>query len=89
LLKIITTNQFKKDLKRVNKRGKNIDKLETVINILQTEMNLENRYRNHQLTGNWFPYWECHIESDWLLIYQQTQTELHLIRTGSHSDLFN
>lgn len=89
MLKLVTTTQFKKDLKRVNRRGKNIDKLEIVINILQAGMNLEIRYRNHQLTGNWFPYWECHIEPDWLLIYQPTQTELILIRTGSHSDLFN
>ncbi len=89
MLKIVTTNQFKKDLKRDSKRGKNIDKLETVVNILQSGNNLEMRYRNHQLTGNWFPYYECHIEPDWLLIYQRTQTELILIRTGSHSDLFN
>lgn len=88
-MKIITTNQFKKDLKRVNKRGQNIDKLEVVINTLQTGNNLDARYRNHQLTGNWFPCSECHIEPDWLLIYQRTQTELILIRTGSHSDLFN
>jgi mRNA interferase YafQ len=89
LLKIITTNQFKKDLKRVSKRGKNIDKLEFIINTLQTENNLDARYRNHLLTGDWFPCSECHIEPDWLLIYQKTQTELILIRTGSHSDLFD
>lgn len=89
MLKIVTTNQFKKDLKRDSKRGKNIDKLEKVVNILQSGNNLEMRYRNHQLTGNWFPYYECHIEPDWLLIYQRTQTELILIRTGSHSDLFD
>lgn len=88
MLKIITTNQFKKDLKRINKRGKNIDKLETVVNILQSQINLDIRYRNHQLVGNWFPYWECHVEPDWLLIYQRTTTELILIRTGSHTDLF-
>ncbi|NET56532.1 MAG: type II toxin-antitoxin system YafQ family toxin [Symploca sp. SIO2E6] len=62
MLKLVITNQFKKDLKRVNKRGKNIDKLETVINSLQTVVNLDTRYRNHQLTGNWSPYWECHIQ---------------------------
>ncbi|HBE16883.1 MAG TPA: type II toxin-antitoxin system mRNA interferase toxin, RelE/StbE family [Cyanobacteria bacterium UBA11149] len=87
--KIITTNQFKKDLKRLAKRGKFINKLEEAIDKLQAGINLEQRYRNHQLIGNWFPYWECHIESDWLLIYQQTETELILIRTGTHSDLFD
>jgi mRNA interferase YafQ len=89
LLKIVTTNQFKKDLKRVSRRGKNIDKLETVIDLLQQNSNLDVRYRNHPLTGDWFPCSECHIEPDWLLIYQKTQTELILIRTGSHSDLFD
>lgn len=89
MLKIIVTNQFKKDLKKAKKRGKNIDKLEVIINTLQARDNLDIRYRNHQLTGNWFPYWECHIEPDWLLIYQQSSIELILIRTGSHSDLFN
>ncbi len=89
MLKLITTNQFKKDLKKVSKRGKNIDKLETVVNILQSGKNLEARYRNHQLTGNWLPCWECHVESDWLLIYQRSQTELILVRTGTHSDLFD
>jgi len=89
LLKIITTNQFKKDLKRLVKRSKNLDKLESVVNILQGEMNLDQRHHNHPLSGDWSPSWECHIEPDWLLIYQQTKTELILIRTGTHSDLFN
>ena len=89
MLNIVVTNQFKKDLKRVKKRGKNIDKLEVIVNCLQAGNNLEIRYRNHQLTGNWSSYWECHIEPDWLLIYQRNSTELILIRTGSHSDIFN
>ena len=89
MLNIVTTNQFKKDLKRIVKRGKNIDKIEKIINSLQSEMVIETRYRNHQLIGNWFPCWECHLESDWLLIYQLTETELILIRTGTHSDLFD
>lgn len=89
MLKIITTNQFKKDLKRVSKRGKNIDKLEVIVNTLYLGKNLEVRYRNHPLTGDWFPCLECHIEPDWLLIYQKTPTELILIRTGSHTDLFD
>ena len=75
-------------MKKASKRGKKIDKLETVINLLQAEKTLDIYYRNHQLVGNWFPCLECHIEPDWLLIYQLTSTELVLIRTGSHSDLF-
>lgn len=50
---------------------------------------LEVRYCNHRLTGNWSDYWECHIEPDWLLIYRITETDLILVRTGSHSDLFD
>lgn len=86
---IVLTNSFKKDLKKVSKRGKNIEKLEKVINQLQVGIKLDKNYRNHQLIGDWFPCLECHIESDWLLIYQVTETELLLIRTGSHSDLFD
>ncbi len=89
MLKILTTNRFKKDLKKVSKRGKNIDKLEFIVEKIQKGNNLDIRYRNHQLTGNWYPCSECHIEPDWLLIYQVKQTEVILIRTGSHSDLFN
>lgn len=45
-------------------------------------------YHPHQLSGDWKGVWECHIEEDWLLIYEVTDTEVILIRTGSHSDLF-
>ena len=89
MLNVIVNKQFKKDLKRSSKRGKNIDKIESVVNILQSGDSLEVRYRNHRLTGNWSDYWECHIEPDWLLIYRITETDLILVRTGSHSDLFD
>ncbi|VAX35037.1 mRNA interferase YafQ [hydrothermal vent metagenome] len=82
------TKKFDRDLKRIIKRGKPVSKLKKIITILQTKNSLDKKYKNHPLAGNWFPYWECHIEPDWLLIYQITETEVRLIRTGTHSDLF-
>jgi mRNA interferase YafQ len=49
--------------------------MENVVNILQSGDNLDVRYRNHRLIGNWSAYWECHIEPDWLLIYQFTELD--------------
>ena len=85
---IVPSNQFDRDLKRMVKRGKNPKKLGTVIKKLQIGEDLEKKHRPHPLSGNWFEYMECHIEPDWLLIYQLSKTELRLVRTGSHSDLF-
>lgn len=88
--KLKVTNQFKKDLKRCNKRGLPLDKLKTVIDILQYSGCLPAKYKQHLLIGNRKGQWECHIESDWLLIWEQDDIELTLlmINTGAHSDLF-
>jgi mRNA interferase YafQ len=85
---IIWQAQFKKDFKNATKRGKNLEKLARIIGDLQLGKSLSYKNRNHKLQGNYTDCWECHIESDWLLIYQLTSEELTLIRTGSHSDLF-
>jgi len=82
------TTQFKKDFKRIKKSGKNILKLQEVVDKLFHDKILESKYRDHVLTGNYHGYKECHIESDWLLIYQSSTTELVLVRTGSHAELF-
>ena len=82
------STQFKKDYKRVKKSGKNIAELRQVINKLATDENLEPKYRDHALVGNYSGCRECHIEPDWLLIYKNSIIELTLIRTGSHSELF-
>jgi|SaaInlV_165m_DNA_1040744.scaffolds.fasta_scaffold152014_1 mRNA interferase YafQ len=85
---LVTTTTFKKDLKRVKKRGKNPDKLRDILdNLLANEL-LERKFKAHRLAGNMAPYWECHIESDWLLIWEENDDTLTLIRTGTHSDLF-
>ena len=84
----IPSTKFRKDLRKCHKRGKNISKIESVIETLLTDKELESRYRPHLLSGDWSGYSECHIEPDWLLIYRLTNSELHLVRTGTHSDLF-
>ena len=87
-LRLRTTKQFERDLKTATKRGKNLDKLWTVVECLMKGEPLAVRHRPHRLSGNWSPCWECHIEPDWLLIWYQTEEELVLAATGTHSDLF-
>ncbi len=82
------TTQFKKDYKRVKKQNKDLSKLKTVIEKLIAGKKLDPHYRDHQLSGNWKGHRDCHIESDWILIYRITAGELYLERTGSHPDLF-
>ncbi len=89
MLNLVTTNQFKKDLKKANKQRKNIDVLSIIIDLLQYEHDLDEKYSDHSLTGNWKKHRECHISPDWLLIYQIDQGELRLVRLGSHSELFS
>lgn len=82
------TSQFKKDIKKLGKRGKDIDKIKTVIEFLLSGSPLPLKYRDHSLSGTWAGHRDCHIEPDWILIYRVSQDELRLERTGSHSDLF-
>lgn len=82
------TTQFKKDYKRIKKQNKELDKLRILIEKLVAGMQLELKYKDHQLTGEWKGYRDCHIEPDWLLIYKKTSDTLILERTGSHSVLF-
>ncbi len=84
------TNQFKKDLKLARKQNKNLDKLFDVITILANGGTLDVKYRDHALTGTYKDTRECHIEPDWLLIYeiQNNVLVLMLYRIGSHSELF-
>ena len=88
MLELITTKQFERDLKTLKKRGKKPEKLWTIIDLLINEQPLSPRNRPHPLVGNWRPCWECHIESDWLLIWIIEDNQLKLIRSGTHSDLF-
>jgi len=88
MLEIIRTNQFVKDAKLQKKRGKNLNKLFTVIETLSKEQKLYAKHRPHKLVGNWKSWSECHLEPDWLLIYAVQGRELILARTGTHADLF-
>jgi mRNA interferase YafQ len=80
--------QFRTDLKRQKRRGKDIEELIAAVELLAETGNLPDGHRPHRLTGEWKGVWECHIEPDWLLIYDVTPTEVLLIRTGTHADLF-
>ena len=88
-MKIIRqANSFKRDLKKVKKRSKDINKLFLIVEELASGIELESRYRPHPLIGNYSDKMECHIEPDWLLIYEITDELVILYRTGTHSDLF-
>lgn len=84
------TKQFQKDLKRIDRRGYDINRLTTVIKLLAAGEPLPAKNRDHALTGNFVGCRECHIMPDWLLIYEYSQSALilYLTRTGSHADLF-
>ena len=90
MLTIRYETTFKKDFKRIIKRGYNIRLLEDVIEILARGQMLPEKYKDHNLTGNYSDFRECHITPDWLLIYKINNSELilYLTRTGTHSDLF-
>ena len=85
---VARTNRFKKDYKLAVERRKNIRKLLQIVERLTKGENLEPKFRDHALESEYQDCRECHIESDWLLIYVITPNDLILIRTGSHSDLF-
>lgn len=84
------TNQFKKDLKLAKKQGKDIEKLFGIVEKLANRQPLEEKYRDHDLSGNYKGCRECHVEPDWLLIYEVLGEVLVLMlyRAGSHSELF-
>jgi mRNA interferase YafQ len=90
MYKIYTTNRFEKDLKLCKKRNYNLNLLKEVIDILQIEGKLPIKFKPHKLSGDYTDCWECHIKSDWLLVWKQNDDELTLLftNTGTHSDLF-
>ena len=90
MYKILYTNRMKKDVRRVKKRGKDISKLIEVLNLLQTGEPLPKKYNDHALGGTLKDFRECHIEFDWLLMYQIFEDALILsaTATGTHADIF-
>ncbi len=80
--------QFTRDVKRMRKRGKNLNKLKIIVSKLAQDEPLEPRHKDHALSNNWRDSRDCHIEPDWILIYTVDEESLRLERTGTHSDLF-
>ncbi len=87
---IVPTSLFKKDLKTIKKRGYDLSLLNDVVETLASGQTLAEKYKDHNLIGNYKGCRECHITPDWLLIYEISDNELilYLTRTGTHSDLF-
>ncbi len=79
---------FEKDVKRLKKGGKDMEKLRTMIDRLCSHGPLDPKHNDHPLSGRWKGLRDCHIEPDWLLIYRKKGGDLELVRTGSHSELF-
>ena len=88
MLGIVRKSRFKKDFKKLRSSGKDLQKLANAIRMLAREEALPASYRDHALTGNLAGHRECHVSPDWLLVYRKTDTELILVRTGSHGELF-
>jgi mRNA interferase YafQ len=89
VLRPVRSGQFRRDVKRAEKRGKDLAKLRELLTLLLAGHELPASYKDHPLKGDWKGYRDTHIEPDWLLIYRIAGDELQLARTGSHSDLFN
>ena len=88
MLLLVRKSRFKKDYKKLKSSGKDLNKLRVVIALLVQGNDLPPKNRDHFLIGKYKDFRECHIEPDWLMIYKLTPTELILVRTGSHSELF-
>ena len=90
MFEIVFTNKMKRDVKLMKKRGKDMSKLTATLSLLGSGEPMPPKYRDHQLSGDLSDFRECHIEGDWLLMYQIFENELILsaTATGTHSDLF-
>ena len=87
-MRLSQTSQFRRDMKRQIKQGKDQNKLVALVEFLLAGQALPPTSRDHPLKGPWKGRRDCHVEPDWILIYRRTESELLLERTGSHSDLF-
>ncbi len=90
MLEVVFSTRFKKDLKLTKKRGYDLDLLNEIVVKLQNREPLDRKNKDHELTGDYIGFRECHILPDWLLVYRVNEDELYLFlsRTGTHSDLF-
>lgn len=90
MYKISYTNRFKKDLRLCYKRGFNIDLIQKAVSILEKKGSLPREYLPHRLKGNRKRQWECHIQPDWLMVWEQDDNNLTLLflESGTHADLY-
>ncbi len=89
MLTPVRSGRFKRDVRRAERRGKDMAKLKTVLLLLLEEKTLPASYNDHPLRGDWKGFRDLHIEPDWLLLYRIEDNELQLARTGTHADLFD
>ena len=89
--RVVSTSVFRRELRYMIRRGKPLEELDKVVDKLRNGENLPKKYKDHQLHGQYEGYRECHIKPDWLLVYRKQDNILllTLLRTGTHSDLFN
>ena len=90
MLEVEYTSQFKRDLKRIRKRRKDLAIIQKIMKIIEEEKPLSPQLKTHSLSGNWNHHRELHIEPDWLLIYRLAlkSKAVIFVRTGTHADLF-
>ena len=90
MYKPVFSSRFKKDIKLAVKRGKDLEKLSSVVELLCEGNPLPKQYKDHPLAGDYSGFRDCHIEPDWVMIYriENSQVQLILARTGTHADLF-
>jgi mRNA interferase YafQ len=83
-----SSGQFQRDVKRLQKRGKDMGKLKKLVEMLLAGETLPAKYKDHPLKHNYAGYRDAHVEPDWVLIYSTTDANVHFERTGTHEDLF-
>ena len=90
MLEIVLSNRFKKDLKLISKRGYDLNLLDKIVTQLANQQPLPPQNKDHNLSGDFIGFRECHILPDWLLVYRVDEGNLILMlsRTGTHSDIF-
>ena len=80
--------QFERDIKQLRKRGKDLEKLKSLVRLLVAEAPLPPQYKDHPLKRNWSGFRDAHLEPDWVVIYSTTSQKVHFERTGTHEELF-
>ena len=91
MYEVAETNQYKKDLKRIASQPKLVKEINAVVRLLsENDIPLPEKYKYHQLRGQFAEFRECHVRPDWLLVYKKTKKELILllVGTGTHSHIF-